>query len=44
MRGTADFVVNVPSEDPSRFTSLVSVQLEYWGLGRKLGEWHFSRH
>jgi len=31
------------SLDPAKFKTLVSVQLEYWSLGRKLGDWHFSR-
>jgi flavin reductase (DIM6/NTAB) family NADH-FMN oxidoreductase RutF len=29
--------------DPARFNPLVSLQLEYWSLGQKVGEWGQTR-
>lgn len=29
--------------DPDRFNPLVSLQLAYFGLGEKVGQWHFAR-
>lgn len=31
---------NGDSLDPTKFNSIVSIQLQYWNLGHKLGEWH----
>ena len=29
--------------DPAHFNILVSIQLEYWGLGERVGKWGMSR-
>lgn len=38
-------VVNASGDalDPEKFNPLVSLQLAYFGLGEKVGEWHFAR-